>query len=93
MISAGLTWGNYVYSASIPDQLVNTYSITQYEMYNVVIALKIWAWDWENKKICIYCDNESTVKVCNKAATHDAFLNRCLHKIWLVASTHNITLK
>ena len=33
------------------------------------------------------------MKVCNKGATRDAFLNKCLHEIWLVESTHNITLK
>ena len=35
------TWGNRIYSANIPDQLGTTYSIIKYEMYNVVIALKI----------------------------------------------------
>ena len=59
----------------------------------MVIALKIWARDWENKTICVYCDIESMVKVCNKGTTCDAFLNKCLHEIWLVASTHNIMLK
>ena len=93
LTNIGGAWGDRVYSTRIPEHLVHAHSITQYEMYNVVIALKVWANDWENKTVCVYCDNESTVTVCNKGATRDPFLNKCLHEIWLVAAVHNITLR
>ena len=92
LTSIGGAWGERVYAVSIPEQLVDAHSITQYKMYNIVIALKLWAGDWRNKTVCLYCDNESMVTVCNKAATRDAFLNRCLHKIWFIAAVHNIAL-
>ena len=89
----GGAWGNRVYAERIPNHLINKYSITQYEMYNVVIALKIWAHAWKHKIILAHCDNESTVRVCNRGATRDSFFNRCLHEIWLVATENKITLK
>ena len=85
----GGAWGNRVYAERIPDHLINKYLITKYEMYNVVIALKVWAHAWKNKIIHVHCDNENTVRVC----TRDSFLNRCLHEIWLVAAENNITVK
>ena len=61
-------WGGHfdsmVYALEIPMGYKN-YDICQLEMLNIVVALKIWANHWRNKKIHIYCDNIAVVQVLN----------------------------
>ena len=37
--------------------------------------------------------NESAVSVCNSGRTKDAFMNLCLHNLWLVMSQFNIDFR
>ena len=55
-------WGSRVYSVPIPFEMIGHAAITQYEMYNILLALRIWARDLENKVVCIHYD-ESAVAV------------------------------
>ena len=49
-------FGNRVYALPLPAGFMNLH-ITQLEMLNVVVALKVWANMWANKRIKINCDN------------------------------------
>ena len=44
----GGAWGNRVYSVPIPMALRGHYSITQYEMFNITVALKLWGNNWKD---------------------------------------------
>ena len=68
----GRTWGSRVYAADIPFENL---PITQCEMYNIVVAVKLWGHEWENKVVNIKCDNESAVVVCCTVKTRNEFLN------------------
>ena len=89
----GGAWGNRVYSVPIPMALRGHYSITQYEMFNITVALKLWGNNWKDKTVCIHCDNLGAVTVCGSSKTKDPFLNWCLHSLWLNAARHNIQLR
>ena len=89
----GGVWGNHAYTARIPDHLLNRYSITQYEMYNIVVALWTWGYMWKDRVVLISCDNQSAVRVCQSGKTKDAFLDRCFHALWLHAALFNIDLR
>ena len=39
----GGVWGSCVYSTLVPTNVIGQLSITQYEMYNILLALRIWA--------------------------------------------------
>ena len=82
-----------VYSLALPNLIHGLIPITQCEMFNIVIALHMWAHLWENKVIALKCDNESAVYVCNTGKTRDSFLNVCLHRIWHLTAKHNIDLR
>ena len=69
------------------------YSITHYEMYNITVALKVWARRWQNRVVCIFCDNLGAVTVAQTGKTRDVFLNACLHALWLTAARFNIQLR
>ena len=62
-------WGSRVYSALVPPNLVHHVSITQVEMYNILVAVRLWPPLWKDKSIRIRCDNESAVWVCNTGKT------------------------
>ena len=55
----GGVWGRRVYTVRIPVTLQHIYSITQYEMYNIVVAVNMWGHLWQDKVILISCDNQS----------------------------------
>ena len=57
----GSSWGNKAYSTSIPSQILQGVAISQLELYNIVVAARLWAPLWQNKVVCFRCDNESTV--------------------------------
>ena len=89
----GGVWGNNAYAARIPEHLLNRYSITQYEMYNIVVALWTWGYMWKDRVVLINCDNQSAVRVCQTGRTKDSFLDKCFHALWLHAALFNINLR
>ena len=62
-------------------------------MYNITVALKVWARSWQNKVVCIFWDNLGAVTVAQTGKTRDTFLNACLHALWLTAARFNLQLR
>ena len=87
----GGRWGNKVYHLPIANQFKNL-AITQLEMVNILVAVKLFARDWQNRKICVKCDNLAVVQVLSKGKTKDPFLGACARNIWLIAATYDIDL-
>ena len=48
----GGIWASRAYSVGIP------FTLTQYELYNILVAVKLWASHWKDKVISAWCDNE-----------------------------------
>ena len=67
--------------------------ICQLEMVNIVVALKIWANHWKNKRIHVFCDNVAVVQVLNTGKARDSILATCARNVWLIAAMFNIELK
>ena len=91
----GEVWGNKVYTSSIPDCLKNSgeFSITQYEMLNMLLALRVWGHMWQHKKIMFKIDNLAVVTVCNTGYTRCKHLAAIIRNIWLVTATWDIEIK
>ena len=53
----GGVWGSRVYTSDIP---FTDLPITQCEMYNIVVAARLWGHEWRDKVVNIKCDNESS---------------------------------
>ena len=90
--AVGGVWGTKAYSEPLPTELIGL-SITLLEMYNILIALRVWGVDWKDKCTLIRCDNESAVVVCTSGRTRDPFLNFCLREIWFITAKFNIELR
>ena len=78
-----------VYTLQIP-QGYKDYNICHLEMLNIIVASKIWAIHWTNRKIQIHCDNMAVVQVLNTGKTRDPVLATCARNLWLLAATYNI---
>ena len=84
-------FGQMVYALDIPFGYEN-YDICHLEMLNILVASKIWASHWKDKKIKIFCDNMAVVQVMNTGRARDRVLAACARNIWLLAATFNIEL-
>ena len=62
-------------------------------MLNVLVALKIWAYQWTNCKVQIQRDNMAVVKVLASSKNKDKVLATYARNIWLLSSLYNITLQ
>ena len=78
-----------VYALNVPFGY-NGYDICHLEMLNIVVASKIWASHWKDKKNQIYCDNMAVVQVLNTGKAMDSTLATCVRNIWLIAAMYNI---
>ena len=87
----GGIFGQMVYALPTSGRFTHLH-ITHLEMLNVVVALKVWASSWENKKIQINCDNLAVVEVLTSGKTKDEFLATCARNVWLITSIFNIQL-
>ena len=60
----GANFGPMIYTLPLGDQFSHLH-ITQLEMLNIIVALKVWSNLWQNKKVKIKCDNLAVVEVLN----------------------------
>ena len=58
----GGRWGNKVCHLPIEGQFKNL-AITLLEMVNILVAVKLFAREWQKRKICVKCDNLAVVQV------------------------------
>ena len=87
----GGIFDNQCYALLVPKKF-NDYSIVHLEMVNIVVALKIWATEWSNKKLLIKCDNMAVVEVLTSGRTRDNILAACARNVWLLCAMFNIAI-
>ena len=87
----GCCFNNLVYTLPVPVGF-NKYTIVHLEMINVLVALKLWAQAWANKRVRLYCDNQAVVHVLSTGNTRDAVLGACARNIWLLTAMYNVSI-
>ena len=75
-----------------PDFLKNS-NIAIIEMYNILIATRLWANTRKNKTIEIFYDNLAVVNVLNSGKTKDMYLAAISRDIFITAATSDIYSK
>ena len=90
----GARFNNQFYQYQFKDNEVPcSFSIVHLEMWNVLIAMRVLAKEWNNYSLVIKCDNEAVVSVFNSGATRDNVLAAMVRNIWLTTATHNIKVR
>ena len=82
----GAIWNHRVYSTPIIHIPKFTLGIVHLEMWNIVIALRMWCHLWCHSSIQIFCDNLAVVQVMNTHTTKNLCLSICFRNIWLLAA-------
>ena len=62
-------------------------------MFNILVAIRVWASEWQSKNIEIFCDNEAVVTVLNTGKTRDNWLATISRNIFMESSKFDISLK
>ena len=91
LTALGGSFNDMVYTLPL-HPIIRHLHITQLEMLNIVVALKIWANVWKDQRITLLCDNLAVVEVLNNGKTRDPYLATCARNVWLLMSTFNIHL-
>ena len=78
LTGTGGIFDNQCYALSIPKNFKN-YTIVHLEMVNILVALKVWAYQWKDKKIRVKCDNMAVVEVLTSCKAKDGILGTYAH--------------
>ena len=89
----GGVWAYKVYSTPTYNIPKFTMKIVHWEMFNILLALRVWGHNWRNSIVEIHCDNLAVVQVVTTSKTKDPFLAACIRNIWLLTATQDIDLR
>ena len=84
--------GKEVYHAIMPPELA-TANIATLEMYNILVAIRLWGRIWKHKTILFRCDNEAVVAVLNSGKTRDPDLAEISRNIFMQCALDDINLQ
>ena len=81
----GGTFGAHWFFGQWEDQYIQTYdpSIEYLELYAVTISVLLWAGHIKNRRIVLFCDNQSVVNMVNNTS---AKCKNCMRLIRLITS-------
>ena len=90
----GGRFNQWVYAYQFRDnEIPSMFTIVHFEMWNVLLALRLWGHVWKNKQIIIKCDTEAVVSVVNTGVTKDNGLGAIVRNIWLETAWKDIKLR
>ena len=75
------------------NEIPSMFTIVHFEMWNVLLVLRLWGPMWQGKHIVLGCDNEAVVSVVNTGVTKDNGLAALGRIIWLETALRDIQLK
>ena len=89
----GARSGEVFYTEMFPEFLLRLQlSISQLEMFNVLVATRMFASQWSGHTVNLGCDNRATVSVLQSAKAKDRLLAACAKQIWLFSTVFDFTL-
>ena len=91
LTGVGGIWNQNVYAASRQILLTWHLNITQLEMLNVLIALRVFSDAWRHKTVCLHIDNKAVVYSLEKGRIKVKFMQAVARSVWLIAAIHDIT--
>ena len=67
-------------------------SSTHLEMFNILVAARLFSPQWSGHTINLGCDNSASVAVLQSGKARDPLLTGCAKQIWLFATTNDFHL-
>ena len=89
----GAKFGDLYYSEQLPQCVLQLQlPITHLEMFNLLIATRLFAPQWAHHTVTLGCDNAASVSVLQTGRSRDRFLASCAIQMWFLATIHDVTL-
>ena len=88
----GAICGKEIYHTDIPDNLKHS-DIAILEMFNILLALRVWSNQWSGKLVSIQCDNQAVVEILNNGKTRNMQLAAVSRNIFMTCAKFDIELK
>ena len=67
--------------------------INQYELYVILISVREWVPQFQNKNILVYCDNHTSVNVLHSCRVNCTFMQKCFREIRYHSAKFNFTIR
>ena len=67
-------------------------AINLLEMYNILIAVRMWHTSWRNRNVMIFSDNAATVATLQAGRAHHPYLRAAAREIWCLAAASDTHL-
>ena len=80
--------GNWIQVWWPPDQINR--DITWKELFAITSAVNTWGHQWPQKKILVYCDNQTVVGIWKKGTTKCPKLMTLVHMLYFCVAQYNI---
>ena len=87
----GAMCGQEIYAIALSKGYQN-YNIVHLEMVNILVAVRTWAHQWQDRKVVIHCDNQAVVSVLNSGHTRDMTLAAMARNISMTIAFKDIEL-
>ena len=87
----GWVFHNMLCHLAIPKNFRN-YLIAHSELLNILVAFKIWAVYWTDKKVHIKCYNIAAVEVLKMGRARDPVMATIARNIWMVTPRSNTAI-
>ena len=85
----GAIFGNKIYHLHIPGNMCH-FDIAALEMINILVAVRVWATEWQNQTIEVPCDNLAVVTVLTSGKTKNSILAAISRNIFMLAANFDI---
>ena len=94
LIGCGGAYGMDIYFANFPQFVIDKeLNISELEMLNAVIAIKLWSEKLANQTIVLQCDNTAAVSVIQMGRGRDPFLLACAREIWTHTARFHVIIQ
>lgn len=81
------------YTVKYPDYISSCkFSISALECFNLLLAVRLWAKDWKDKNLIIWCDNQATVNCINSGRASDPLMRACIREFWFHCVANNLSI-
>ena len=91
--AGGICASRGYYSFTFPEGIADChFTISSLECFNILVALRLWALDWQGKHVFLYSDNWSAVCAANSGAATDPLIHAVVRELWWICATRDIEL-
>ena len=81
------------YTSQFPHSVLGReHTIAHLELFNIVVALKVWCRQWAGHRVRVWSDNTNACAAVTTGRSRDPFVQECVREIFLFTAAHNIEL-